>query len=311
MHDPPRAPGSPGTEVPSRETSLRRSLKELYAQGRYSHRDAARLEKELWDIVKKRYKRAGFSVEKQKWFQEQLGVKGHIVRARSALISAGELAVPAWEAIDDGAVALEVAYRAVNSSKAKSDPARYVRKVFRDLREKRRKPTDFRPGYKKRNRKRSSVEEPGGAPADALETTEILDAKAFQERVAVMARAFVEDRVLDTEDGTIEEMVEDFEYSVRVAADDLLVAVKTVRRRGDNQVRTVKASEIRRAFEYLGLDPPKKLTREAKETARRMYRLVSRDLHPDRNNNDPKITEQFREVQKAWNIIRDAEVKGD
>ncbi|UUY04964.1 DnaJ domain-containing protein [Svornostia abyssi] len=57
-------------------------------------------------------------------------------------------------------------------------------------------------------------------------------------------------------------------------------------------------------------DPYKTLGVDKKASAdeiKKAYRKLARQYHPDRNPDDPKAEERFKEIQHAYDIVGDAE----
>lgn len=55
-------------------------------------------------------------------------------------------------------------------------------------------------------------------------------------------------------------------------------------------------------YEVLGVD-----RRASADDIKRAYRRLARDLHPDRNPDDPEAEERFKEVARAYAVLSDAE----
>ena len=48
----------------------------------------------------------------------------------------------------------------------------------------------------------------------------------------------------------------------------------------------------------------------SQEDIKKAYRKLAKELHPDRNPNNPKIADRFKEVSAAYDIVGDAEKRG-
>lgn len=46
---------------------------------------------------------------------------------------------------------------------------------------------------------------------------------------------------------------------------------------------------------------------DSHDTIKKAYRKLARDTHPDRNKDDPKAAERFKEIGSAWDVIGDPE----
>jgi hypothetical protein len=127
----------------------------------------------------------------------------------------------------------------------------------------------------------------------------------LRHKIRELAAPFVAERLAGlAEPAVAEELVNEFDAELSAAVNDLLRKVDRLRRgQGAQSIIQIKRRDLKRACEFLGLRlPPRGGTVDINE-ARRAHRKLSAQFHPDRTNNNESLTEQYREVQKAWEII--------
>ena len=59
---------------------------------------------------------------------------------------------------------------------------------------------------------------------------------------------------------------------------------------------------VKDPYKTLGVD-----RKASDDEIKKAYRKLARQYHPDRNPDDPKAEERFKEVQQAYSILSDAE----
>lgn len=275
------------------EAEVRSELESLYALTTRDERRTAQLERKLWGLVKDRLSKPGQRTDKKAWFEEQFGIRGYIVQARSSLLLHDELATPLWASASAGTMTLDTAARAVCHASRQEDPEAFVSSFLRNP-----KGLNLNPRPKKKRKRRPSKE------VDLQRRS-----RKFYADLRGLIDAFVDERLGDVGDpGLVDKAKEDFEFSVRSAYDTLLRDLRNLQGMSKRHNESIARSKIVRAFGYLGLSCPRVVKQEHIEEAKKMHRKISRDLHPDRNNNDQQIVEQYVEVQQAWDVIKAIQV---
>lgn len=130
----------------------------------------------------------------------------------------------------------------------------------------------------------------------------------LRKQLREVVREFVEQRVQEFDCSAVaEDMLNDFEWEVSAAFDDMLAKIRRISRTaGAQDIIKTKRRGLARACEILMIKPPSKNRVIDFEEARLKHRKLSARYHPDRTglDNDAPQTVQYREIQEAWEIVR-------
>jgi len=259
-------------------------LRELYAANPVDHRAIALAERDAWEEYCRSFD--GKKQRREDWFHERFGVTPPTWSMyRQGILGHDEWARPLWVVANE--VGLGRAYRICIKLRSEPNRAEEAKRFSENLDEARR--LKVRPSKRATKSVSHSPEE----------------SKELRARINEIVRPFVEQKVADlNEPGVTEDIVSAFEIDVATAFEDLLRRIRRTRSTsGAKSIIGDKRRSLRRACEFLGLRLPTKGGSLDMDEARRAYRKLSAQFHPDRTNNNELMTDQYLEVQKAWEII--------
>lgn len=258
-------------------------LRELYAADPLDQRAVALTEREVWGARETKGERI------QDFFCREYGLKKRSCPMyRQFLLGHDAWAEPLWSLI--GTVSLRKVYGICNEIRSDlSERAARAQRLAENPDEARR----FKCSDGKRAESRKTVDT---SPAEARE---------LRQRIREIVEPFAHARLAELEGSAVAaDIVAVFDREVDAAVTDLLRRVGKAR--GTNGARGiigVRRSELRHAYELLGLTLPPKGGTVDIEAARRAHRKLSAQFHPDRTNNNEQLTAQYLQVQQAWEVI--------
>ncbi len=292
-------------------------LKEFYAKPRPRNEyELAIAEREVWMEYCRKLRNggAGKAPRRSEWFGEHFEVTGYDVEMRSVILNSGDWTQPIWALISNLKLPLRTAKRLVTKAKDVAqhhelDKDEALKRVL----------TDYEGSQKDRyeavsttgatflkKRPKASVSALGDDPLKI--DADVGTSKQFIAVIEKLTRTFIDQR-LGTVDSEFEriQIVTEFTMAVRVAYEELLKRINRSRARPKGEhdpIVVVTRQQIVNACEFLAMKPPKKNQPIDLELAKRQHRKLSAQLHPDRTGNDNRLTEQFKQIQEAMDIIR-------
>lgn len=267
-------------------TSAEDKLRELYAQDPLDQRAVALAERDVWN--EHRASVSGPAVRRETFFSERFGVdKPTHTMFRSGLLGHDAWAAPLWSLIP--AVGLGKTYRICIALTKKADRAEEAQRIADN--------PELARQFKQTRRK----------PAEKTVRASPAEARNLREKVRAIAHEFAERRLGDLEEKAVrDDVVSAFEIEIEAAVTDFLKRVDRLRRNNGSQaVVQDRKRQVRRACEVLGIKLPKNGGVIDTEAARKQHRKLSGQFHPDRTNGNEQLTEQYLEVQNAWEIIQE------
>lgn len=260
-------------------------LVELYAAEPVDHRAVAILERDVWAL----HKGDVSGQRREQWFHSRFGLKApyNHVMFRAGLLGHDDWAHELWPLIHKAG--LRRIYEICRALRAEPRRADEVRRLAEN--------PELAKLYRISN---------GHAQADAL-TVECSPAASRDlcHGVRELVAPFVTERLSGLDDPAVaEEIVDGFNIELTAALNDLMRKVDRIRSsQGARSIIEVKRRDLKRACEFLGLRLPARGGTVDINEARRAHRKLSAQFHPDRTNNNEELTSQYREVQKAWELI--------
>lgn len=130
----------------------------------------------------------------------------------------------------------------------------------------------------------------------------------IQDSLQALLRPYVQQRLEGFESPSeIEQRMADFCLEVKISFDDLLLSIRRLRNTTyGKEVIEERRQKVRHALEVLRIEPKRGWSKDSLDLSviKTAYKSRALQFHPDRTKDDPRYTERFREVQDAWNLLK-------
>ena len=134
---------------------------------------------------------------------------------------------------------------------------------------------------------------------------DVSNSRRFKAALKKLTAYFVHSRLEDLESSVQQELIDEFEYEVRVSYEDLLKKIVKHRKyMKEDAAKTLSMGAVRRACECLDLPSPKNGVSIDIAFARSRFKKLASRFHPDKTGNNPKLTRQFHDINDAWEVIQ-------
>jgi hypothetical protein len=296
----------------------------LAEYGAATQRRRTEIELALWNKASaEERERARFGgVRRAEWVVRKLGLasdRAHEVERRMALFGYGTAADVLWARLEadltlSAAAALAVEAKktrrggetlkaAVERCLAAYDSRPYVRHVEGGKIARLNSPQRLQASTPKQKQKQKSAKSTPRAGGKLTRAEITLPAGTFWQQVRALLGPYLHERLQGLDEATVARERERFEQDLKVLFAETASRVDRARRDHQPLGPALARRRLRDACQVLRLDPPTTATARWLTAAKRRFRTLAKEYHPDRRGDATRP--QYDAVLEAWQHIQD------
>jgi hypothetical protein len=287
-----------------------------------TEKEKAAIEDRLWDGLSREERN---KTRKRNWMTERVGPAGRDAEFRSRVYHLGPAVDALWNLVDSGAitlrVAVELARNAKKLSKSKQLPLQFT--VLTVLSKSRKVPAHVRHEMAETVKVNTAVptgEPQAGAPFapfappplenGAPKSSTITHTKTLLRQLRATISQYVALKVEDPTDTGVLSALQILEAEIESAFNaftEKLSRIRSAKREDAQFMDQISRRDLIRACQLLGVDSPKPGGPVDMKRAKKTFKVLVHQYHPDTQGGSHAMQEQYEDVLAAYQLLKNYE----